>query len=56
MDESLTPGQEAILSIMRKHGVPITRANYIATNWPDYDPETWTAEDEAELPEFLQQK
>jgi len=50
----MTPGQRGILALMRKHGIEITRENYIASNWPDNRPDPWTAEDEAELPESLQ--
>jgi 8-oxo-dGTP pyrophosphatase MutT (NUDIX family) len=49
----MTPGQRAIISIIRKAGLPLTRKNYIDTNWTE-DPDPWTAEAEAELPEFLQ--
>jgi hypothetical protein len=51
----MTPGQRAIIAFIREAGLPVTRENYIATNWPDV-PDPWTAEDEAELPEFLQKK
>jgi hypothetical protein len=50
----MTPGQRGILALMREYNIPVTRENYIACNWPDNRPDPWTAEDEAELPEFLQ--
>ena len=37
-------------------GEPVTRENYIGANWNDDPPDPWTPEDEAELPEFLQDK
>jgi hypothetical protein len=37
---------------MIKYGVPITRENYIASNWGT-QPEDWGAEHEAELPPHL---
>jgi hypothetical protein len=44
---------DPILQLMKQDGIPITRANYIACNWPR-KPRPWTAEHESELPEFLQ--
>jgi hypothetical protein len=49
----MTPGQRGILALMREAGIPITRENYIEANWSPI-PDPWTAEHEAELPEFLQ--
>lgn len=44
-----------IVKSMRKHGIPVTRENYIRENWtPDIMPDPWTVEDEAELPDELQ--
>jgi hypothetical protein len=40
---------------MRRHHVPVTRENYIEANWGDDVPDPWTAEHEAELPDFLQE-
>jgi hypothetical protein len=41
-----------ISNFLRKHGIPVTRENWIAANWPE-TPHPWTAEHEAELPEPL---
>jgi hypothetical protein len=45
-----------VLEAMLKHGLPLTRASYVAANWgPSSDlPSPWTAEHEAEIPEPLQ--
>ena len=45
--------QQQVIDLMKQAGIPITRENYINTNWGDPDLE-WTAELEAELPEELQ--
>ena len=42
-----------VIPLMKEAGIPVTRENYIATNWGEPLPE-WTAELEAELPEELQ--
>jgi len=39
--------------VMRRLGIPLTRDNFIAFNWPE-PPEEWTAEHEEELPAQLQ--
>lgn len=44
---------DEVLALMRKNGVPITRANYIEAAWGPTPP-TWDAEMESELPEQLQ--
>lgn len=51
---SLTPGQAAIVTTLYKEGEDITRESYIAHNWAGLDVSDWTAENEAELPEELQ--
>lgn len=41
---------------MQRDGIPYTRANWIRANWgsnPDFGPEGWTHEHEAELPADL---
>lgn len=48
-----TPGTKALLKTMRTQG-PITREDYIGTNWAGLDVSNWSFEDEAELPEELQ--
>jgi hypothetical protein len=56
----LTPSERArlqledpILHAMLEDGIPITRENYVEFNLGE-QPEPWTAEHEAELPEELQ--
>ena len=44
-----------VVRYMRHLGIEITRENYIAFNWSTI-PDPWTAEDEAQLPEELQEK
>jgi hypothetical protein len=51
---TLTPGQRGILAILEAAGGPITRERYIALAYGDEVPDPWTPEDEAELPDFLQ--
>lgn len=51
----LTAGQMAVIAAMRAAGVPITRENYIEFDYGDDEPVPWTAEDEALLPDFLQE-
>ena len=56
IDESkLDPGQQGMLRMMRKAGIPITRKNYIDVAWGS-EPEDWTPEHEAQLPEELQER
>lgn len=43
-----------VVDLMMKSGTPLTRENYIATNWGAEGPGEWTAEHEAELPEPFQ--
>jgi hypothetical protein len=45
--------QHPLVRTMKKHGIPVTRENFIGLNWLD-QPKEWTAEHEAELPEHLQ--
>jgi hypothetical protein len=46
---------DGIVQRLRQADLPVTRENYIKTNWtPDIMPDPWTAEYEAELPEELQ--
>jgi hypothetical protein len=51
----LTAGQKAVIAALKAAGYPITRENYIAFDYGDEVPEPWTAEDEALLPDFLQE-
>jgi hypothetical protein len=44
---------DEISETLRKHGIPVTRENWINLAWPDGAPVPWTAEHEAELPEAL---
>jgi hypothetical protein len=39
---------------MQKNGIEVTRQNFIDLNWMDNPPAVWTAEEEAQLPEELQ--
>jgi hypothetical protein len=45
--------EDPILYAMHEDGIAITRENYVEFNWGE-QPEPWTAEHEAELPEELQ--
>lgn len=45
---------DPVVALMREAGVPVTRAGYIDVNWGSTPPTPWTVEDEAELPEELQ--
>jgi len=45
--------QQQVIDLMKGADIPITRQNYIDTNWGDPDLK-WTAELEEELPEELQ--
>lgn len=41
---------------MRKHGIPVTRQNFIRQNWGrDVPNEEWTPEHEMELPPELRE-
>jgi hypothetical protein len=51
----LTAGQRGVIAALAKQGIPITRENYIAFDYGDEVPDPWTAEDEAELPDILQE-
>jgi hypothetical protein len=44
---------DPVAQTMKRNGLEITRANYIAFNWGNTAPEPWTAENEAELPNEL---
>jgi len=50
----MTIGQRQIIVAMRKLGVPLTRTAYIGAAWNDEPPIPWGADEEADLPEFLQ--
>ena len=45
--------RDRVIALMKEAGIPVTRENYIATNWGEPLP-GWTSELEAELPEELQ--
>jgi hypothetical protein len=45
---------DPVISWMEANDVAVTRDNYIALNWGRDVPDPWTAEDEMELPEQLQ--
>ena len=38
---------------MIRHGVPLTRDNYIALNWGPDLPKDWNGEHEYDIPPFL---
>jgi hypothetical protein len=42
-------GSSPVLQAMVRYGVPLSRENYIAANWPDGAPEPWGAEHEEQL-------
>ena len=44
------PGSAEILAYLQNVGLPPTRENYLAVNYPDGLPEPWTQELENELP------
>lgn len=46
--------KDPLVTWMRNHNIPVTRDRYIGLNWPDGEPDPWTPEDEAQLPEELQ--
>lgn len=49
-----TLDNDPVVGLMREAGVPITRAGYIDIAYGTTPPQPWTVEDEAELPEELQ--
>ena len=48
-------GSDTILAYLQKAGLPVTRENYLAINYPGGLPEPWTQDLENELPLELQQ-
>lgn len=48
-------GSDTILAYLQKVGLPVTRENYLAINYPGGLPEPWTQDLENELPLELQQ-
>jgi hypothetical protein len=46
---SRTPGHP-VVEHMQRHGIPVTRENFIEWNWPDGKPDPWEADHEADLP------
>lgn len=48
MDES--DGDDDVVRLMRKHGIPITRENYLHIAFMGEIPDPWTDEHEADLP------
>ncbi len=45
---------DALIDWMEANGVEVTRENYIDAAFGNTPPDPWTADDEAELPEELQ--
>lgn len=46
---------DPLLRHMIKHGVPLTRQNYVGMAYGPGEPDEWTAEHEAMLPRCFQQ-
>jgi hypothetical protein len=53
-DTMMTRGQRELIELLRYCGAPLTRENYIGVAWNDEPPADWGAEEEGDLPEFLQ--
>lgn len=49
------PEDDLLVKWMTKHGIPLTRENYLEIAYPEGLPIPWTAELEAQLPSELQQ-
>jgi hypothetical protein len=49
-----TPADAAMVAAFYKAEVPLTRENYIEFAWAGLDTSNWSEEDEAQLPEELQ--
>jgi hypothetical protein len=50
----MTRSQREVIEIICRFGEPLTRAAYIGVIWNDEPPADWDAEEEADLPRFLQ--
>jgi hypothetical protein len=50
---SRAPGHP-VVEHMQRRGIPVTRENFIALNWPGGKPDPWEADHEADLPDELQ--
>ena len=48
-----TDQADVVLHMMKRDGIPLTRANYLAMAYPEGMPQPWSAELEAELPQSL---
>ena len=46
--------QDPIVQLMIRYQIPLTRDNWIEMAWSEM-PEEWTAEHEAEIPDFLRE-
>lgn len=51
---TLPSGSDQVVTWMRNLAIPVTRENFIEFNWLGNPPEPWTAEDEMQLPIYLQ--
>jgi hypothetical protein len=49
-------GRDGVLALLKRHGIPVTRENYLHLAYMGQPPEEWTAEHEAELPMELQRR
>ena len=50
----MTRSQREVIEIIRRLGEPLTRAAYIGVIWNHEPPADWDAEEEADMPRFLQ--
>ena len=46
--------QDYVLNLLTKFNLPVTRENYLGLAYPEGLPQTWGAENEAELPKEIQ--
>ena len=56
MESTHQSGKEVdfVLDLLKKFKLPLTRDNYPGLAYPEGIPETWGAENEAELPKEIQ--
>jgi hypothetical protein len=53
-DAMMTRAQREVIEIIRLSGEPLTRAAFVGVWWNDEPPEPMGAEEESDLPSFLQ--
>lgn len=56
MPDWVKQSDDAVVKLLAKSNVPVTRENYIALAYPDGPPEDWSQELEAQLPPQLQER